>query len=75
MLAGILPRNDELCHLDEKGKYTEDVNQDYPSVPTLVRVLGKHNIIPIFAVTTHSYTYYEVGAVVSVLSERVSDLL
>lgn len=61
VLSGILPRNDEGCHLDKKGKYTEDIKQDYPSVPTLVRVLGKHNIIPIFAVTNHSYTYYQVG--------------
>ncbi|XP_069012277.1 integrin beta-4 isoform X1 [Embiotoca jacksoni] len=59
VLSGILPRNDELCHLDAKDKYTEDVNQDYPSIPTLIRLLGKHNIIPIFAVTNHSYTYYK----------------
>ncbi|KAM9837621.1 integrin beta-4 [Aulostomus maculatus] len=59
VLAGILPRNDEQCHLDNKNKYTKDTMQDYPSVPTLVRVLGKNNIIPIFAVTNHSYTYYE----------------
>lgn len=62
VLSGILPRNDELCHLDAEGKYTKDVTQDYPSVPTLVRILGQHNIIPILAVTQHSYTYYEVGA-------------
>uniref|UniRef100_A0A663LRK5 Integrin beta n=1 Tax=Athene cunicularia TaxID=194338 RepID=A0A663LRK5_ATHCN len=36
-----------------------DTKQDYPSVPTLVRLLGQHNIIPIFAVTNHSYSYYE----------------
>ncbi|XP_035001498.1 integrin beta-4 isoform X1 [Hippoglossus stenolepis] len=59
VLSGILPRNDERCHLDAVGKYTEDTKQDYPSIPTLVRVLGKHNIIPIFAVTNHSYTYYK----------------
>ncbi|KAG7249246.1 hypothetical protein CRUP_027954, partial [Coryphaenoides rupestris] len=59
VLAGILPRNDEHCHLDGSGKYTQDTRQDYPSVPTLVRLMGKHNIIPIFAVTNHSYTYYE----------------
>ncbi|XP_029977239.1 integrin beta-4 isoform X2 [Sphaeramia orbicularis] len=58
VLSGILMRNDENCHLDDDGKYTEDTNQDYPSVPTLVRVLSQHNIIPIFAVTNHSYTYY-----------------
>lgn len=61
MLSGILKRNDERCHLDPAGKYTEDIHQDYPSIPTLVRLLGKHNIIPIFAVTKHSYTYYQVG--------------
>ncbi|XP_070707690.1 integrin beta-4 [Pempheris klunzingeri] len=59
VLSGILPRNDERCHLDAKGKYTEDTKQDYPSIPTLVRLLGKHNIIPIFAVTNHSYSYYK----------------
>ncbi|KAM9717001.1 integrin beta-4 isoform 2-T2 [Menidia menidia] len=59
VLSGILPRNDELCHLDSQGKYTEATKQDYPSIPTLVRLLGKHNIIPIFAVTNHSYSYYE----------------
>ncbi|XP_041672161.1 integrin beta-4 isoform X2 [Cheilinus undulatus] len=59
VLSGILKRNDELCHLNDDGKYTEDTNQDYPSIPTLVRLLRKHNIIPIFAVTNHSYTYYK----------------
>ncbi|XP_019119048.2 integrin beta-4 isoform X2 [Larimichthys crocea] len=59
VLSGILPRNDEQCHLDDTGSYTKDIHQDYPSIPTLVRVLGKNNIIPIFAVTNHSYTYYQ----------------
>ncbi|NXN43597.1 ITB4 protein, partial [Rhinoptilus africanus] len=59
VLAGILARNDEQCHLDTKGTYVYDTKQDYPSVPTLVRLLGQHNIIPIFAVTNHSYSYYE----------------
>ncbi|XP_071620655.1 integrin beta-4 isoform X5 [Heliangelus exortis] len=59
VLAGILARNDEQCHLDADGTYVYDTKQDYPSVPTLVRLLGQHNIIPIFAVTNHSYSYYE----------------
>ncbi|XP_066188089.1 integrin beta-4 isoform X2 [Sylvia atricapilla] len=59
VLAGILARNDEECHLDSHGTYVYDTKQDYPSVPTLVRLLGQHNIIPIFAVTNHSYSYYE----------------
>ncbi|XP_065550248.1 integrin beta-4 isoform X2 [Lathamus discolor] len=59
VLAGILTRNDEHCHLDTDGTYVYDTKQDYPSVPTLVRLLGQHNIIPIFAVTNHSYSYYE----------------
>ncbi|XP_044838303.1 integrin beta-4 isoform X3 [Mauremys mutica] len=59
VLSGILPRNDEQCHLNRVGTYTYDTRQDYPSVPTLVRLLGQHNIIPIFAVTNHSYSYYE----------------
>ncbi|XP_037349294.1 integrin beta-4 isoform X1 [Talpa occidentalis] len=59
VLAGIMPRNDEECHLDARGTYTQYRAQDYPSVPTLVRLLAKHNIIPIFAVTNYSYSYYE----------------
>ncbi|XP_039596434.1 integrin beta-4 isoform X3 [Polypterus senegalus] len=59
VLAGILKRNDEACHLNDKGSYTHDTLQDYPSVPTLVRLLQENNIIPIFAVTNHSYSYYE----------------
>ncbi|XP_019358966.1 PREDICTED: integrin beta-4 isoform X3 [Gavialis gangeticus] len=59
VLSGILRRNDEQCHLTQDNTYTYDTKQDYPSVPTLVRLLGQHNIIPIFAVTNHSYSYYE----------------
>ncbi|XP_043940907.1 integrin beta-4 isoform X2 [Protopterus annectens] len=59
VLDGILTRNDEKCHLDANGTYTHDILQDYPSVPTLIRMLGKNNIIPIFAVTDYSYSYYE----------------
>ncbi|XP_062976375.1 integrin beta-4 isoform X2 [Elgaria multicarinata webbii] len=59
VLSGIMKRNDEKCHLNRAGTYTFDTKQDYPSVPTLVRLLGQRNIIPIFAVTNHSYSYYE----------------
>ncbi|XP_059379131.1 integrin beta-4-like isoform X2 [Carassius carassius] len=59
VLAGILDRNDEQCHLTSDGNYTHDTRQDYPSIPTIVRLLMKHNIIPIFAITNHSYSYYE----------------
>uniref|UniRef100_A0A8B9LGC1 Integrin beta n=1 Tax=Astyanax mexicanus TaxID=7994 RepID=A0A8B9LGC1_ASTMX len=59
VLAGVLDRNDEKCHLDTGGSYTHATLQDYPSVPTLVRTLMKHNIIPIFAITNHSLSYYE----------------
>ncbi|MGH0138960.1 UNVERIFIED_CONTAM: hypothetical protein FKN15_036814 [Acipenser sinensis] len=59
VLAGILKRNDEQCHLSQNGTYTHDTMQDYPSVPTLVRLMQDNNIIPIFAVTNHSYSYYE----------------
>ncbi|XP_053092108.1 integrin beta-4 isoform X2 [Pangasianodon hypophthalmus] len=59
VLAGILPRNDENCHLDSNGLYTHATQQDYPSVPTLVRLLVQNNIIPIFAITNHSLSYYQ----------------
>ncbi|XP_076860531.1 integrin beta-4 isoform X2 [Brachyhypopomus gauderio] len=59
VLAGILSRNNEQCHLNTEGSYTNATQQDYPSVPTLVRLLTEHNIIPIFAITNHSLSYYE----------------
>uniref|UniRef100_V9K785 Integrin beta n=1 Tax=Callorhinchus milii TaxID=7868 RepID=V9K785_CALMI len=59
VLSGILKRNDEACHLDSSGKYTYDTDQDYPSIPTLIRLLARESIIPIFAVTNHSYSYYK----------------
>ncbi|XP_053565049.1 LOW QUALITY PROTEIN: integrin beta-4 [Bombina bombina] len=59
VLDGILTRNDEQCHLNASGMYTHDTLQDYPSVPTIIKVLAKNNIIPIFAVTPHSYSYYD----------------
>ncbi|XP_078082165.1 integrin beta-4-like [Mustelus asterias] len=59
VLSGILTRNDEGCHLDSTGTYTYHTSQDYPSIPTLIRLLGEHSVIPIFAVTNHSYSYYE----------------
>ncbi|KAG9350376.1 hypothetical protein JZ751_026731 [Albula glossodonta] len=72
VLAGILPRNDEACHLTADGTYTHYIQQDYPSVPTLVRLLGKHNIIPIFAVTNHSISYYQ--SIRSKISMRAEDM-
>uniref|UniRef100_A0A670IAA7 Integrin beta n=1 Tax=Podarcis muralis TaxID=64176 RepID=A0A670IAA7_PODMU len=59
VLAGIMRRNDGYCHLNRTGSYTFDTKQDYPSVPALVKLLRQSNIIPIFAVTNHSYDYYE----------------
>ncbi|XP_036612610.1 integrin beta-4 isoform X1 [Trichosurus vulpecula] len=59
VLAGNMMRNSEHCYLDSTGTYTQYNQQDYPSVPTLVRLLAQYNIIPIFAVTNHSYSYYE----------------
>lgn len=75
MLSGILPRNDEQCHLDAAGKYTMDIHQDYPSIPTLIRLLGKHNIIPILAVTNHSYTYYKVGCFVYFINSDLIEVM
>ncbi|MGH0132719.1 UNVERIFIED_CONTAM: hypothetical protein FKN15_050287 [Acipenser sinensis] len=72
VLAGILKRNDEQCHLSQNGTYTHDTMQDYPSVPTLVRLMQDNNIIPIFAVTNHSYSYYEnIRSKISIRSENV----
>ncbi|XP_034049235.1 integrin beta-4 isoform X3 [Thalassophryne amazonica] len=59
VLAGILSRNPKECQLLPDGTYKNDTKYDYPSIPTLVSLLEKHTIIPIFAVTNHSYTYYE----------------
>ncbi|XP_048411426.1 integrin beta-4 isoform X2 [Stegostoma tigrinum] len=59
VLSGILKRNDEGCHLDSRGTYTWHTLQDYPSIPTLIRHLTERSIIPVFAVTNHSYSYYQ----------------
>uniref|UniRef100_A0A8C4QF84 Integrin beta n=1 Tax=Eptatretus burgeri TaxID=7764 RepID=A0A8C4QF84_EPTBU len=59
VLAGILKRNDEQCHLSEDGTYTMAEFQDYPSIPMLVRHFARNSIIPIFAITNHAIEYYK----------------
>uniref|UniRef100_UPI00358F1D7F integrin beta-4 n=1 Tax=Myxine glutinosa TaxID=7769 RepID=UPI00358F1D7F len=59
VLAGILERNDEKCHLSGDGTYTMAEYQDYPSIPMLVRHFARNSIIPIFAITNHAIEYYK----------------
>ncbi|CAL8370452.1 unnamed protein product [Arctogadus glacialis] len=57
-LAGILQPNDELCHL-ESNVNARNNEQDYPSVGQLAMQLEKHNIQPIFAVTSKVADVYK----------------
>ncbi|XP_064614128.1 integrin beta-PS-like [Liolophura sinensis] len=57
-LAGIVMPNDGQCHLDDKGLYTEDLNQDYPSVGQMREIIREKKINVIFAIPrSYSQTY------------------
>lgn len=47
-LAGLAQKADGFCHLDEKGFYKTEREQDYPSLEEIYRKLKKHKV--------HSFT-------------------
>ncbi|XP_013782118.1 integrin beta-PS-like [Limulus polyphemus] len=57
-LAGIIKPNDEKCHLDDKGYYTETTTLDYPSFSQINRKIKEHKVNIIFAVTESQYEIY-----------------
>ncbi|XP_041981858.1 integrin beta-nu isoform X2 [Aricia agestis] len=58
-LGGASLKNDETCHLDENGYYSESSKYDYPSVAQVYRLLDKHKVNVIFAVTQGVKGHYD----------------
>ncbi|KAH9520115.1 Integrin beta-1 [Bulinus truncatus] len=49
-LAGIVIPNDGMCHLDKDYKYSKELEQDYPSVSQIRKVIIENEVHVIFAV-------------------------
>uniref|UniRef100_A0A0B7BDG7 Integrin beta n=1 Tax=Arion vulgaris TaxID=1028688 RepID=A0A0B7BDG7_9EUPU len=65
-LAGIAIPNDGKCHLDGAGKYTKELQHDYPSVSQLTDIAEKNEVHIIFAVTQDQVDLFKQ------LSKRIS---
>lgn len=59
LLGGAIKRNDEQCHLDDDGFYSESTDQDYPSLSQIVRVVQQSKINLIFAVPEEAFHVYD----------------
>ncbi|XP_059617120.1 integrin beta-nu [Phlebotomus argentipes] len=59
LLAGIVMKNDKLCHLSDDGEYLASTEIDYPSLEEIYRTLTKHKISVIFAVTRDVHSHYD----------------
>uniref|UniRef100_A0A1B0DC03 Integrin beta n=1 Tax=Phlebotomus papatasi TaxID=29031 RepID=A0A1B0DC03_PHLPP len=59
LLAGIVMKNDKLCHLNEEGEYLASTKIDYPSVEEIYRTLAKQKVSIIFAVTRDVHSHYD----------------
>ncbi|XP_052756956.1 integrin beta-nu-like isoform X2 [Galleria mellonella] len=58
-IGGTVLRNDEQCHLDENGYYSESLTYDYPSVAQIYRLLKNYKVNVIFAVTNDVKRHYD----------------
>ncbi|KAJ8712386.1 hypothetical protein PYW07_005228 [Mythimna separata] len=58
-LGGATKKNDDQCHLDDKGYYSDAATYDYPSVAQLYRLLEKYKVNVIFAVTESVKDHYD----------------
>ncbi|XP_026746490.1 integrin beta-nu isoform X1 [Trichoplusia ni] len=58
-LGGATKKNDEQCHLDERGYYSDAATYDYPSVAQMYRLLDKYKVNVIFAVTESVKNHYD----------------
>ncbi|CAG9564645.1 unnamed protein product [Danaus chrysippus] len=58
-LGGASIKNDETCHLDENGYYSEAATYDYPSIAQVYRILDKYKVNVIFAVTENVKAHYD----------------
>ncbi|XP_073961601.1 integrin betanu subunit [Choristoneura fumiferana] len=58
-LGGAIKKNDEQCHLDDNGYYSEYSIYDYPSLAQVYRLLDKYKVNVIFAVTERVKDHYD----------------
>ncbi|XP_053610846.1 integrin beta-nu [Plodia interpunctella] len=58
-ISGSVRRNDEACHLDENGYYSEAPTYDYPSIAQVYRLLDEYKVNVIFAVTNDVKIHYD----------------
>ncbi|XP_026321374.1 integrin beta-nu-like [Hyposmocoma kahamanoa] len=58
-LGGATMKNDEKCHLDEDGYYSDSVIYDYPTIAQIHRLLGKYKVNVIFAITQEQKSHYD----------------
>ncbi|KAH9630261.1 hypothetical protein HF086_012446 [Spodoptera exigua] len=57
--GGATKKNDDQCHLDDKGYYSDAATYDYPSIAQLYRLLEKYKVNVIFAVTESVKDHYD----------------
>lgn len=60
LLGGIITPNDENCHLNDDGFYTQSLYQDYPSLSQINRKLVDNKINVIFAVPEQKTELYKI---------------
>ncbi|KAM3965747.1 integrin beta-PS [Aphomia sociella] len=58
-LGGTVLRNDEQCHLDDNGYYSEAHTYDYPSIAQVHRLLKTNKVNVIFAITDDVKRHYD----------------
>lgn len=47
ILGGATRKNDEQCHLDDNGYYSEAATYDYPSIAQIYRLLDYYKVCSI----------------------------
>lgn len=73
-LGGVVHRHDFHCHLNNNGEYTMSTAFDYPSLAEISRLLNRHKVILIFAVTEERRQEYEEIAYLLQEKARVATL-
>lgn len=57
LLAGVVKKNDKLCHLSDEGDYLESLELDYPSLEDIYRELLKRKV-NVYAFHSFRYLLY-----------------
>ena len=84
-LAGIYKPNDAKCHTEfdpvlNKTVYTAAIEYDFPSIEQIRLTLREYEVVPVFAVTAKTKSYFEnlaeeLNAFVTIIAEDSSNLL